>query len=85
MQILRNQTFGRLLAMFHRLLVAVLFTGFLHAVAGASGVGTIPFVDGRWRGDIETGPNSLDFQECWASTTFDDGVDFHPELSQLGA
>ncbi len=74
MQLWRNQTFGRFLAMFHRLFVAVFFTGLLHAVAGASGVGTIPFVDGRWRGDIETGPGSRNFQECWASTTFDDGT-----------
>ena len=62
--------------MYYRLFVAVFFTGLLHTIADASGVPTIPFVDGRWHGDIETGPNSSDFEECWASTTFDNGTTF---------
>ena len=60
--------------MYYRLFVAVCFIGLLHSIADASGVPTIPFVDGRWHGDIETGPNSSDFEECWASTTFDNGT-----------
>ena len=71
-----NPTLRRLLAVYYRLFVAVFFTGLLHTIADASGVPTIPFVDGRWHGDIETGPNSSDFEECWASTTFDDGTTF---------
>jgi hypothetical protein len=59
-----------------RLFAVLLFTGLLHSVADASGVPAIPFVDGRWHGDIETGPDSSDFEECWASTTFDDGTAF---------
>ena len=62
--------------MFYRLVVAVFFACLLHTIAEARGVGTIPFVDGRWHGDIETDPNSLNFKECWASTTFDDGTAF---------
>ncbi len=62
--------------MYHRLFVAVFFTGLLHTIADASGVPTIPFADGRWHGDIETGPNSVDFEGCWASTTFEDGTAF---------
>jgi hypothetical protein len=62
--------------MCYRLFVAVFCTCLLHAIADASEVPTIPFVDGRWHGDIETGPNSSDFEECWASTTFDDGTAF---------
>ena len=62
--------------MYYRLFVAVFFTSLLHTIGDASGVPTIPFADGRWHGDIETGPNSSDFEECWASTTFDDGTTF---------
>ena len=60
----------------YRLFVAVIFTGLLHTIAEAGGAPSIPFVDGRWHGDIKTGPNSSDFKECWASTTFDDGTTF---------
>ena len=56
--------------------VAVLFTGLLPNVALASGVPAIPFVDGRWHGDINTGANSSEFEECWASTTFADVTTF---------
>ena len=62
--------------MCYLLLVAAFLTGFLHAVADASGVPSIPFVDGLWHGEIETGPNSLDFEACWASTLSDDGTAF---------
>jgi hypothetical protein len=62
--------------MSYRLFVAVFFTGLLHTVADAGGVPAFPFVDGRWHGDIETGPNGSDFEECLASTTFDDGTGF---------
>lgn len=34
----------------------------------------MPFVDGRWSGDIETEPDSFGFRECWANTTFGDGT-----------
>ena len=36
----------------------------------------MPFVDGRWQGDVVTSPDSSDVEECWASTTFDDGTIF---------
>jgi hypothetical protein len=62
--------------MYYRLSVAMFFMGFLHTLAGANGLPTIPFVDGRWHGDIKTVPNSSGFGECWASTTFDDGTTF---------
>lgn len=62
--------------MFQRMFVAVLFIGLLHTFANASGVPTIPFVDGRWSGGIENGPNSSDFEECWVSTKFGDGTTF---------
>ena len=55
--------------------VVVLFAGFLPAGANASEVPVMPFVDGRWHGDINTVPNSQDF-ECRASTTFIDGTTF---------
>lgn len=60
--------------MYCQLLAAVCFTASLHNAAGASQLPSIPFVDGRWHGDIEVGPNGSDFEECWASTTFDDGT-----------
>ena len=62
--------------MCQRLIASVLFMGLLHAIAFASGAPAIPFVDGRWSGGIETGPNSSDVEECWASTTFGDGTTF---------
>lgn len=62
--------------MCNRLFVAVLFTGLLNTIANASGAPAIPFVDGRWHGDIKTGPNGSGFEECRASTTFDDGTAF---------
>ncbi len=62
--------------MCNRLFVAVLFTGLLHTIADAGGVPTIPFVDGRWHGGVKSGPISSDFEECWASTKFDDGTMF---------
>ena len=62
--------------MYQRLLASVLFTGLLHTIATASGVPTIPFVDGRWSGGIETDPNSSGVEECWASMTFSDGTTF---------
>lgn len=65
---------GRFLAMYYRLFFAVFFMVLLHAIAHSSGTPTIPFVDGRWHGDFETGLNNSDIEECWASTTFDDGT-----------
>ena len=62
--------------MYQRLFVAVLFIGLLHTIAVASGKPTIPFVDGRWNGDIETSPDSKGLEECWARTTFSDGTAF---------
>ncbi|MGB8816462.1 MAG: hypothetical protein WCC66_00910 [Rhizobiaceae bacterium] len=64
------------MAMYNRLFLAVLFTGLLHPIAEASGVPTIPFVDGRWQGGTKGGPDRSDFEECWASTEFDDGTVF---------
>jgi hypothetical protein len=58
--------------MCYRLLAAVLFTVLLQQGAGASGVPAFPFVDGLWQGDIRTAPGSGAFEECWASTTYDD-------------
>ena len=62
--------------MYQRLFVAILFIGFLRTIANASGAPAIPFVDGRWSGGIEAGPNSSSFGECWASTTFSDSTTF---------
>lgn len=62
--------------MYDRLFVAVVFTGLLHTIADASGASPIPFADGRWHGDIDTGPGRSEFTECWASTTFVDGTTF---------
>ena len=62
--------------MHQRLFVVTLFTGFLHTIANAIGEPTITFVDGRWNGGIETGPDSKGPQECWARTTFGDGTAF---------
>jgi len=62
--------------MYQRFLVAVLFIGLLLNFANASGESTIPFVDGRWNGGIETGPDSKGLEECWARTTFSDGTAF---------
>ena len=56
--------------------LVVFFIVLLHPNANASGEPTIPFVDGRWSGDIKTGPNNSGFKECWASTTFSDGTTF---------
>lgn len=36
----------------------------------------IPFVDGRWNGGVETGPDSKGLEECWARTRFSDGTAF---------
>lgn len=62
--------------MYSRLFIGVFLSGLLHTVADAGEVPAFPFVDGRWHGGIETGPNSPDIEECWASTTFDDGTTF---------
>lgn len=62
--------------MYNRLFVAALFTGLLHTFSEASELATIPFVDGRWHGGIKNNPDSSDFEECWASTNFDDGTMF---------
>ena len=62
--------------MYQRLFASVLFIGLLHAIANASGVPAISFVDGRWSGGIATGPNSSGVEECWASTSFSDGTTF---------
>ena len=62
--------------MYQRLFVAALFIGLLHTIANASGEPTITFVDGRWNGGIETGPDSKGLEECWARTTFGDGTAF---------
>lgn len=62
--------------MYQRLFVSVVFVGLLHSIANAGGLPEAAFVDGRWSGGIETGPNSLYDKECWASATFDDGTIF---------
>ena len=62
--------------MSHRLFVAAFLTCLMHAIADASGAPAVPFIDGIWHGDIETGSNSSDIVECWASTTRDDGTTF---------
>ncbi len=60
----------------YRLFAAVFFTSLQPTFADARDVPAIPFVDGRWHGGIETGADSSDFEECWASTTFGDGTAF---------
>ena len=62
--------------MYYRLCVTVFFAGLLHTSGDASGVPSFPFADGRWHGDIETGPDSSDFEKCWASTAFTGGTTF---------
>ena len=57
-----------------RFCIAILFLGLLHTAAIASGALAMPFVDGRWSGDIKTLPDSSMLGECWASTTFVDGT-----------
>jgi len=57
-----------------RLCIAMLFLGLLHTAASASTPLAMPFVDGRWSGDIKTLPDSSMLGECWASTTFVDGT-----------
>ncbi len=34
----------------------------------------MPFIDGRWHGNINVGPDGSGFKECWASTAFADGT-----------
>ena len=63
-------------AVYLRLAVAALIMNHLDITANASGHPTIPFVDGRWSGGIETGLNSEGLEECWATTTFSDGTAF---------
>jgi hypothetical protein len=80
--------------MYQRLFIAVFFIGLLHTTAHASGEPAISFVDGRWNGGIETGPDNTNLEECWARTTFSDGTAFtlakrgdgswHLTLSNLG-
>ena len=62
--------------MYKRSYVTVFFIVLLHAFADASAEPTIPFVDGIWRGEVESGPSGSGFKECWASTTFGDGTTF---------
>jgi hypothetical protein len=62
--------------MYQGLFVAVLFIGLLLTIANASGEPTVPFVDGRWNGGVEIGPNSKGLEECWVRTTFSDGTTF---------
>lgn len=66
--------------MYHRIYFTVFIIVLLQTIANASGEPSIPFVDGRWSGDIETDTVSLGFKECWASTTasttFSDGTTF---------
>ena len=62
--------------MYKRSYVTVFFIVLLHTFADASAEPTIPFVDGIWRGEVETGSNGSGFKECWASTTFGDGTTF---------
>jgi hypothetical protein len=44
--------------------------------ANASGESSMPFVDGRWNGGVETGPDGQGPGECWARTIFSDGTAF---------
>lgn len=60
--------------MHQRMFVAVISMGLLHTIANARGEPTFPFVDGRWNGGIEIGPDSKGLEECWARTTFGDGT-----------
>ncbi len=62
--------------MYKRSYVTAFFIVLLHTFANAGGEPTIPFVDGIWRGEVETDPNGSGFRECWASTTFGDGTTF---------
>ena len=62
--------------MFKRSYITIFFIVLLHTFANASGEPPIPFVDGIWRGEVETDPNRSGFKECWASTTFGDGTTF---------
>jgi hypothetical protein len=56
--------------------VLVVLSALLHNIGNARGEPTIQFVDGRWSGGIEVGPANSGFEECWASSTSDDGSTF---------
>lgn len=56
-----------------RSLLVCLF-GTATAVAAAAPMPPVPFADGLWHGDIGSDPQNADVDQCWASTTFDDGT-----------
>jgi hypothetical protein len=56
------------------LFVAIFFVAFLHSIASGKVEPTISFVDGRWSGEVETGPNGRKVEECWAHSTSGDGT-----------
>jgi hypothetical protein len=57
-----------------RLFIAAVLTGCLIAGAEADEEPLFPFADGRWRGEFKAASNSSDHDECWASTSFDEGT-----------
>ncbi len=59
-----------------RLLGAIFFVGLLQHIACAGGVSAVPFIDGRWYGGTKGDLNNSIFEECWATTKFDDGTTF---------
>lgn len=63
-----------ILAMYQRTRAALVIVGLLSVAANATGALSVPFVDGRWSGDVRAGPNTSGVAECWASTTFEDGA-----------
>jgi hypothetical protein len=60
--------------MYARFFMAIIVIAFAVTRAEAAGSLSVPFVDGRWHGGINSGSGSSDFEECWASTTFGDGT-----------
>ena len=62
---------------------AALFILLPQTTANANGEPTIPFVDGRWSGDIEFDASSSAFKACWASTNYNDGTTLR--LSKRGS
>ena len=68
------------MAMLQRNLVALLALGFLNCAASSAEKSPFPFVDGIWRGGIETDANTTSPRLCWASTTLKDATTFTLEV-----
>ena len=66
--------------MFQQNIFAILALGFFHCAASEAEEPKFPFVDGIWRGGIETDSNTKASKFCWASTTFKEATTFTLEV-----